>query len=278
MLTCGLTTIGAPSTDEGCELGLHGRISNLPASQINVDTNWDGDDYVMSIEGKVRETVVFGENLLLHRRIKAYLGDTKISVFDTVTNDGNQPTPHMILYHVNGGFPVVEQGARFLSPTRKLTARDADAQAGIIDWSRISEPTTAYREQVFFHEMVADLDGYVTVALVNPAFGDGMGFGLYVKYRQEELPCFNQWKMMSEKVYSVGMEPATNWVLGRAKAREDGLLQYLEPGEERNYHLEIGVVKSIYDIAELAHSVMQKGGHNELDDLLGDLRRRECQL
>jgi len=222
----------------------------------------------MSIEGQVRETVVFGENLLLHRQIRARLGDAKISVFDTVTNDGSQPAPHMILYHVNGGFPVIEEGARFLSPTCKLTPRDADANKGMVEWARISGPTAAYREQVFFHEMVADQDGYVTAALVNPTFGEGRGFGLYVKYRQRELPCFNQWKMMGEKVYSVGMEPATNWVLGRAKAREDGTLQSLQSGEERHYHLEFGVLTSRHEIAELARRVMQQGGHNELEDLV----------
>ena len=37
LTTCGLTYFGAPSTDEGEELGLHGRISNLPAENASAD-------------------------------------------------------------------------------------------------------------------------------------------------------------------------------------------------------------------------------------------------
>jgi hypothetical protein len=38
------------------------------------------------------------------------------------------------------------------------------------------------------------------------------------------------------------MEPANCLVDGRAKEREYGTLQFLEPGEEREYHLEPGVL------------------------------------
>ncbi len=47
MLTCGLTTIGAPSVDEGEALGLHGRISNLPASNVQYGGYWEGDQYIV---------------------------------------------------------------------------------------------------------------------------------------------------------------------------------------------------------------------------------------
>ncbi len=37
LTTCGLTYAGHPTTDEGEELGLHGRISNVPARNIQVE-------------------------------------------------------------------------------------------------------------------------------------------------------------------------------------------------------------------------------------------------
>jgi hypothetical protein len=56
------------------------------------------------------------------------------------------------------------------------------------------------------------------------------------------MPEFIEWKMMGVRNYVVGMEPANCSVLGRAAERERGTLQFLEPGERREYHLELGVL------------------------------------
>jgi len=50
--------------------------------------------------------------------------------------------------------------------------------------------------------------------------------------------------MMGESVCAVGMESDSNWVSGRAAERQRGALQILQPGEQRRYHLEIGVLAS----------------------------------
>lgn len=73
-VTCGLTSVGSPSEDSGEELGLHGRISNIPASNTHVGGCWQDDDYLMWAEGQMKQAVVFGENLILHRRVEAKLG------------------------------------------------------------------------------------------------------------------------------------------------------------------------------------------------------------
>ena len=102
--TCGLTYAGAPTVDEGKELGLHGRISNTPASAVWVDGAWHGDEYEMWALGRMRETVVFGENLTLTRRISARLGQSSLTVRDRVVNEGCSTSPFMMLYHCNFGF------------------------------------------------------------------------------------------------------------------------------------------------------------------------------
>jgi hypothetical protein len=40
LTTCGLTYMGAPCVDEGTQLGLHGRISNIPADDVSVYQEW----------------------------------------------------------------------------------------------------------------------------------------------------------------------------------------------------------------------------------------------
>lgn len=251
-VTCGLTQVGSPNVDDGEELGIHGRISNLPASNVYADGAWMEDgSYEMWVQGKVRQTIVFGENLELTRRISAKLGESKIWIHDKVTNLGYQTTPHMILYHFNAGFPVVDAGSRLVSTSMEYIPRDADAEEGKEEHGIFSDPIDGYREKVYYHNMAVDRDGYATTALVNPSFNGGQGFGFYLRYPKAELPWLVQWKNMDKQTYVVGMEPGNCWVGGRAAERERGTLQFLEPGETREYHIEVGVLTSQADIKAL---------------------------
>jgi hypothetical protein len=56
--------------------------------------------------------------------------------------------------------------------------------------------------------------------------------------------------MMGEGTYALAMEPSTNRDAGRADARERGELQWLEPGEQRRYDLEIGALDGAAAIGE----------------------------
>ncbi len=242
MVTCGLTWFGASCIDEGRALGLHGRASHLPATNARWDGEWSGEDYYLSVSGKLREAIVFGENVQLSRTLRAKMGENRLFIEDVVENLGFQRTPHMILYHINVGYPVLNENARFAAPSVRVTPRDADAERGVADWSRMQAPTPGYLAQVFFHEMQPDADGSVTAAVVNDSDIGGGLRGVYVRYFPSELPRFTQWKMMDQGPYVVGMEPGNAWVMGRDVERAEGRLQFLEPGESRRYRLEIGAV------------------------------------
>jgi hypothetical protein len=240
LITCGLTYMGADSRDGDVSLGLHGRVSHLPATNVSWEGRWEGDDYVLSVCGRMREAIVFGENIEFSRRIAARLGESRIFVRDEVRNLGFRREPHMMLYHINVGFPAVSDNSRLLSPTISASPRDSDAEAGKERFARMQPPTEGYREKVYFHDLRADPNGMVTTAIVNPDL-DG-GFGVYCTFRKQELPYFTEWKMMDQGTYVVGMEPGNALVMGRAAEREAGRLQYLDPGESRTYAIEIGVV------------------------------------
>lgn len=254
VVTCGLTWMGAACVDEGEPLGLHGRVSHLPATNVAWDGHWEGDDYLLSVSGKCREAIVFGENIQLTRRITTKLGESRFFLEDTVENLGYQRTPHMILYHINIGFPAIGDDARLIAPTLAATPRDADAEEGKEGFAQMQPPTAAFREKVYFHDLRTDAEGNVTTALVNPMVemdGGIRGFGVYSRFNRRELPWFTEWKMMDQGTYVCGMEPANALVLGRATERQEGRLQFLEPGETRTYHLEIGVVEGAEQIAAL---------------------------
>ncbi|HEY3285477.1 MAG TPA: aldose 1-epimerase family protein [Armatimonadota bacterium] len=254
--TCGLTQAGAPSVDQGEALGIHGRIGNQPACNLSTGGEWRGDDYVFWAEGRMRETVVFGPNLVLHRRLEAKLGEDRFSLRDTVTNEGYKTQPLMLLYHINGGFPVIADGAKLLSATRSAQPRDAEAEKQKELYAGFQAPTHEYQEKCYYHDLAPFEDGTAVTALANPSVNGGEGLGFYVKFRPEQLPVFTEWKMMDEGTYVVGMEPATCHVQGRALERERGTLQFIEPGETREFDLELGVLTSAAQIQELERRLL----------------------
>lgn len=239
--TCGLDQFGAPSRDAGGDFGLHGRISNLPAEQTNWSGAWVGDDYEIEIHGQVRQARLFGENLLLERCIRTRLGARWFRLEDTVTNEGFDIQPHMILYHCNLGFPLVDKASRLCVDTTATVPRDLEAEAGLQDWMHFQAPTPAYREQVFHHQLRAEKNGTVTVRVESPT----AGLALNLRYELASLPHLYEWKMMGQGAYVLGLEPANcAGIEGRAAARELNDLPELEPGEKRRYSL-------VFEIEEL---------------------------
>jgi hypothetical protein len=255
LATCGMTYVGMPCVDQGQSLGLHGRIDHLPADAVWADGGWRGEEYEIWVRGRMRETVVFGENLSLTRRISARLGESRLFIRDVVVNEGFTTTPHMMLYHCNFGFPLLAEGTELIAPSKKVTPRDEVAAPGLDVHARYEGPIQGYKEQVFYHDMAAGEDGFVTVVLANRAFNGGQGLGVYLKYRQAELPRFIQWKNVCAGTYVTGLEPANCLVEGRDKDRQRGILQFLEPGEQREYLLEIGVLASNAEIEALAKTI-----------------------
>jgi len=239
LTTCGLDQFGAPNEDGDESLGLHGRISNLPAQAVSYTTQWRGDEYVLEIMGEVRQTRVFGENLVLRRRISTALGSNKLRIDDTITNEGFEPYPHLLLYHINLGFPLIGPNTRLNIDSVKVMPRDADAEPGLDQWSEFQEPTAGYREQVFRHQPRAGKNCVAQAKVENP----DLGLVLQLSFNQQLLPYLFQWKMMGQGTYVLGVEPANCGVLhGRAAARAQGDLPHLQPGEERQYWLELDVL------------------------------------
>ncbi|MDQ3706034.1 MAG: aldose 1-epimerase family protein [Chloroflexota bacterium] len=237
--TCGLTFFGHPEEDAGETLGLHGRIAHIPAEKVRVVEEWRGDDYVLEIEGQVRQVSLGGENLLLTRKISTRLGADSLTIEDTVLNDDLRPSPHMLLYHCNFGFPVVSPHSEILTNDESVRPRDARAERGFDTHDRFEAPAGPdYDEQVFFHKPHVDAQGYSQAAIVNHR----LGFGGYVRYRAAELPFFAHWKQLSSGEYVCALEPATYWETPRHKLREEGRLRFLQPDEHVNYQLELGTL------------------------------------
>jgi Domain of unknown function (DUF4432) len=228
--------------------GLHGRISYRPARLTGYGERWDGDVCTLWASGEIVQAAVFGEQFVLRRRIEARVGESGLRIHDEVENIGHARTPHMFLYHVNVGFPVLDEGAELLAPATNPTARGDHDVAG---YTRFHGPRPGYVEEVTEHDVHGEADGSVPVAVVNRA----LGLGAYEVFNRNQLPRHFIWRMLGEGTYAVGIEPSTNRTAGRLDARQRGELIELDPGETRTYDLELGALDSAEAIDAFAARV-----------------------
>jgi Domain of unknown function (DUF4432) len=123
LVTCGLQNVGEPSEWGGEELGLHGRISNTPATLLAREVRWEGENCLLQARAEVRESKVFGADLVLTRTISARIGEPRVRIEDTVRNEGYRPEPLMLLYHINLGWPLLDETARLVGGPDALGSR-----------------------------------------------------------------------------------------------------------------------------------------------------------
>jgi hypothetical protein len=277
VVTCGLDHTLVPGEDtaahfnqphvrEAVRYGLHGRVGGLPARLTGYGERWDGDACVLWAEGEVAQSAVFGEQLVLRRRIEARVGESCFTIHDEVRNTGYTRVSHMLLYHCNAGFPVVDEGAELLVPSSRTTT---DYGVPVEGYQVMSGPVPGATEACFEHELIAEPAGTVPVALVNRA----LGLGVYQVFHIAQLPHHTVWRMLGEGTYALAMEPSTNRDAGRWDARERGELQWLEPGEARQYDLEIGALPSGAAIAEFETRITRLTATGSISRQAGDPAR-----
>jgi hypothetical protein len=253
LTTCGIANAGAPSTDQGRPFGLHGRFSNAAAEDLCVRQDWEGDEYLIRISGRLREASAMGEHLVLTRTIETRLGARGFRLHDIVENRGFEEQPLMLLYHFNCGFPLLAPGARIVAPIRSTTPRSEEARKdrGVEECREIGEPIPGYREKVFFHDLAHDAQGRTLVALVNRDVGNGEPLAIVERFSVRELPAFTEWKMMRKGFYVLGLEPGTVTPLGRGVLRDQGKLPMLAGQQTYSVTIDVEVLDTAEEIAAL---------------------------
>jgi hypothetical protein len=253
LTTCGLSHVGGPEQDEYGERGLHGRIGNLPAeieSIVQPDPMTDQLD--MSLTGRVRETTIFGPRLEMKRTIASTLGQPVIRFRDEVTNQGNTAVPHMLLYHFNFGWPLVDEGTKIIWQG-DWQARDGGINDRIFrdgyDFKTCPAPLDDHLgtgEAVANIDVTADTNGLCTAGLYN----EKLGLAMTLRFSKEQLPWLINWQHWGKGEYVTGIEPATNPLIGQQKARERNELLFLQPGETRTYELELSILTDQAEIQQ----------------------------
>lgn len=237
LTTCGFTQVGDPCRYEGREHGLHGLASNLPAEDVCASADWQDDRYVMRISGKVRQAAVLSEHLVLRRTLETAMGEDRLSVRDTVTNEGNETSPFMILYHINFGYPLLNPQTDVVLPTLSVLPWD-DASAQQADRClAVGEPARGVPELTYDHDMRADSRGRTRFLVADSRSAPEIA--VVVEYDKPVLDNLTQWKYLRPGEYVMALEPSNNHVRGVAEEAARGTLKHLEPGQSVSIELDV---------------------------------------
>jgi len=261
LTTCGLDHVGGPEKDEYGERGIHGLISNIPAeieSIIQPDPRQGKMEF--SITGKIKQTQIFGPSFELKRTLSGTLGRAAIRIQDEVTNCANTPAAHMLLYHLNFGWPLADVGADILWNGPWQFSGDKNA-AKIFregnNFRKCPSPLPSHDgtgEEVAFIDIDSDESGRCTAGLYNAQ----INLAVAIRFNKKELPWFTNWQHWGKGEYVTGLEPGTHPPIGQAKARAQNKLIFLEPGETRGYNVEMEVLEQEPNIKRLLQQTHHK--------------------
>ena len=226
--TCGLNNIGIPCEDEGESFGLHGTISHLPAEHIYYT---ETDDEI-TISAEIRDAEIFRQKLILKRQYKVSKTSNHIEVLDSVENEGSRPEPLMMMYHMNMGYPLLDEHSFLSVSSNEVEPRDERAAEGIGSWHQMLPPTANFEEQCYYHHFN---DAKACAKLYSPTIRKGLAVTFYT----DTLNIMTQWKMMGQRDYVLGMEPCNHKLYGRRALRENNDLKYINPGETISFRMEI---------------------------------------
>jgi hypothetical protein len=253
LATCGLTYFGAPGRDGEEDLGLHGRYSTIPADKVCDLSRWEGDEYILEISGIVEECTLFGDKIRLTRTISTEIGKKYLRIKDVAQNFGFNTAPFTILYHINAGFPLLDENSELVLTSIKNEPYDEFSKSEVNSSGRFSSPIPGIDEQNYLHTMAGDENGFAYAALINRDLLGGLG--LYIRFHTENLIYLSEWKMMGEGEYVVGLEPCNTKISNRASLRKDNQLPFIEPGEVKEMDVEIGVLDGPDEINSFCQQV-----------------------
>lgn len=230
LTTCGLSNVGGPNEDDGAQYRQHGRATFAPAFEVGAWGEWVGDEYQMTVRGRTREAVIYGDKLEKTRTIKARLGEASLELEDTIENIGSKPAALLILYHFNLGWPLIGPESKLKAPStqRKLVIGKGT------HWKTMSTPDANFQTGVIEHQMTPDAKGWVKIEVTSPQMRFKLAY-------QQSLTRFTQWQQFGSGDYVMGLEPGNVGVMGRAAERAAGILPMIEPGESRSFKLEISL-------------------------------------
>ena len=191
LYTCGLDSIGGRDG-----FIVHGSYHTYPSKVVSVN---EGES-ALEIVGEVEITSLFGENLIFSRKITLPIDDEKLIVCDTLINRGTKEENYCLLYHVNLGYPMLDEGVKILADVQTVIPRTPYAEKKMANYNVFEGPIDNEEETCYFITTKND-----SIAVENQKLGKRFT----LKYSKDTLPCVVQWNSPTSQDYALGIEPAT---------------------------------------------------------------------
>lgn len=215
--TCGYENIGGR---EGFEL--HGTYHLHPAKVILVERN----DQEIVVKAEVVQSALFGKNLKTVREITTKIGSDTFTLKDTLVNEGTKEEDYVLLYHVNLGYPFLDEGVKIYSDAKSVTPRTPYAKECVNTRTEFLAPIDNEEEKRYFIENQTPI-----VKVTN----ERLKKEFVMTYSKETLPEFIEWYSVASKDYALGLEPAT------CTLDDDFKYSKIKPNEKKEFTLTISV-------------------------------------
>ncbi len=256
--TCGPDVIGRRADAAGETTELHGGFNHRPAAVTAIrQPDPAAGQLDFGIDLVIRDTRLFGPDYEVQRTVSATLGTPGLRIEDEVRNVGNQPAEHHWLYHINLGYPLIDEGTQIVLAGENAIywgLDNHDATKTKANWKTVPAPLSAHRgsgERGVVLSPPADADGQATVGVIHP----GAGIGLRLRYDPAALPRLANWQHFGPGEYVTGLEPFAGQLLP-ADADPHAKADPLEPGETRRY----GVAFDVLTTADALNALRSADG------------------
>lgn len=191
LYTCDVDVVGDQTGYEN-----HGSLHNMPALVTRCECN----EKEIIVEATIRNTELFGRNLVLRRRYETKVCSGTVTLCDELSNEGWRDENYSMLYHVNVGYPMLDDETVLIADVAEIVPRNEWSQANIAT-ALVSETPQDGREETCYYLNL----NKSSVSLVNKHLAKKFT----LSYNGEELPHFIEWKSMASGDYALGLEPST---------------------------------------------------------------------
>lgn len=172
---------------------------------------------IVYVCGEIKESALFGKNLVLKRRFE--ITSTSLTVSDTVENKAFKDDSYVLLYHVNYGYPFLDEVLQLNIPAIKSDPLTEIAKKRSQEKFTITTPLDQNDEDVYYHTLSEG-----KISLFNPT----KNVKIEMVYDINDFPVTLEWKSMTSGDYALGIEPSLTRF-------DDFKMRTLKPFESKNY-------------------------------------------
>lgn len=217
LYTCGIDVIGGQAGYED-----HGSYHNIPALITRCECN----EEKIIVEATIRDSELFGKNLVMNRRYETAVGSDTVTLSDTLVNEGYRTEDYSILYHVNVGYPMLDDGVKIIADVKTVTPRNEWARKNIDKAFIIEAPEDNKEETCYLLDLQKN-----EVSVVN----EKLKKVFTLAFSGDPLKYFVEWKSMASGDYALGFEPSTS------KLDDEFATKIISAGEKVDFTIKLSV-------------------------------------